>query len=341
MFNVFEYSSLIEKFLEEIPEILINHIKNSKNVAIVGHLDPDGDTIGSQLGLKYYLESAGYNTTAINQGPFELNLKKYNNEFVKSIDREYDLYIVLDTPDLKRIGKIEKKIEKKKTIVIDHHFTNTRFGAINWINEAFVSTAEMVFLLIIKLGFKPDNIKANQFLLNGIVSDTGFFQHIRKEKNFALLASYILIQNGADPALSYNELYGQKTLENKKFLALILSRIEPYDEGEILWTYITKDDRKRFKNTQLESFFVFREMLTIDTAKVSILFKEFDDRVEVSFRSFDKVDVATLAKEFGGGGHKAASGVVFNKNTLKDIKDYVLKKTSEYIKTHSDLKERD
>lgn len=328
--NIKKYTFL-DDYLLKIPDRLVEMIKSSKNIAVLGHYDPDGDVIGSQLGLELYLKSAGYKVDSINQGPFNFEQKKYKSLFLKNIEKEYDLYIVVDTPDLERIG-CGGIIKKDKIVVIDHHITNSNFGVVNWIDDFFVSTAEMILLLIIKLGFELNNVQANQLLLNGVCSDTGFFQHSRKEKNFSFLASYILTENGADPKISYEELYGSKTLASKKLLALVLSRIESISDGEILWTYITDQDRREFNNSQIESFYVFREMLNISTAKICIFFKEYNNKIDVSFRSYDKVDVAKLAKLLGGGGHKAASGVSFENKKFLEIKDEVLKKALEYVK---------
>ena len=111
---------------------------------------------------------------------------------------------------------------------------------------------------------------------------------------------------------------------------MALQRAELFYNGKILWTYILDRDKKEFKNSMVDSSAIFNEMMSVNGVDVAIYFKALKNRIDVSFRSNDKVDVAALAKAFGGGGHKAASGVSIS-GELEDIKDIVLKKTAELI----------
>ncbi|MBN2546210.1 MAG: DHH family phosphoesterase [Spirochaetes bacterium] len=324
----------LNSYLNKIPKEIIPLIQKSKNIAVIGHYEPDGDTIGSQLALTISLNQFGIRASAVNQGPFNSFENKKNKKFFKRcIDQYYDLFIIVDVPDKERIGDFHKNIYFEKSIVIDHHITNNKFGKINWVDDLFVSAGEMVFLLLLKMNIGLNKPEVCQHLLNAITSDNGFYQHIRKDKSFSLLASYYLIQRGADPKESYNILYGMKSLNSKKLLSLVLKRIESVSDGRILWTYLTEKDRKLMDNAQIESLFIFREMLSIKGSLICIYFKSLKKKVDVSFRSYDKINVADLAKMFGGGGHKSAAGASFRKN-FEEVKKEVINKAIEYIETN-------
>ncbi|MCK4796026.1 MAG: bifunctional oligoribonuclease/PAP phosphatase NrnA [Spirochaetes bacterium] len=312
-------------------EKIITLIKEVKDIAVIGHIEPDGDSIGAQLAIVNALNENEWNADAINEGPFNnIFLKKNKKYFKRSIDKAYDLYIIVDTTNKDRIGKFKDTIDFEKSIVIDHHFTNPGFGKTNWVNENFISTSEMIFLLLYKMGIGLNNQKICQYLLDGIISDNGFFLHIRKNKHFSLLASYLLINKGADPKKSYNILFGDKNLSSKKLLALALQRIETLNHGKTLWTFLSDRDKERFHNPIEDSGGLFKQMLSIKGVEISIYFKVSRKKVDISFRSNDKIDVASLAKMFGGGGHRLASGAAIY-GRFENIRNRVLKKAAEFV----------
>ena len=229
----------------QIIDNIIQRINSSKNIAIIGHIDPDGDCIGSQLALYESLTEQGLTADKINEGPYDnkyININK--KDYKKDIEKEYDLFIILDTPAKSRIGKFHNKIDFSKVVVIDHHYISEKFGDLNWIDSNFISTSEMVFLLLHKMNIGLNSIAVCQHLLNGIIADNGFFRHIRVDKFFSLLVSYYLIGKGADPKKSYNLVFGKKSLYSKKILCIILDRLTQEEHGKILWTYVTEEDKK-------------------------------------------------------------------------------------------------
>lgn len=307
---------------------IVNSINSSKKIAVVGHIEPDGDAIGSQLALVLSLEQNGWKADAINQGPFNnIFLKKNKKYFKKDIEDNYDLFIIVDTPSIDRIGENIKKIDLARSIVIDHHPTNVKYGSINWVDENFLSTSEMILLLLIKMDIGSDDEEIAQHLLNGIISDSGNYQHIRKDKYFSLLVSYYLIDRGADPKKSYKLLFGKKNLASKKIFALALNRIELLNSGNIAWSYISENDKKKYKNVIEDNAGVYKEMLDILGVEVSVFFKIRKNKINISFRSNGNCDVSKLAEEFGGGGHREASGATLT-GTFDRVRNRVLRKAS-------------
>ena len=312
---------------------IIKMINKSKHIAIIGHIEPDGDTIGAQLALYEALRDRDCKIELINEGPYDNKYINMNKKFFKKSvdnDNDFDLFIIVDTPSKNRIGNSAKRIDYNKSIVIDHHVTNIKYGRINWIDINFISSSEMIYLLLYKMNIGIDNPIVCQNLLNGIVADNGLFRHIRKDKYYSLYISYLLIKNGADPIRSYNIIFGWKSLNSKKILSLALERLENYGNGKVYWTYITDQDKKAYHNSMVDSSSVFNEIMSINGVEIAIFFKVDRDKVDISFRSIDNIDVSSLAQYFGGGGHTVASGTSLT-GGFKEIKNKVLKKSLEFI----------
>ncbi|OHD25879.1 MAG: hypothetical protein A2086_09755 [Spirochaetes bacterium GWD1_27_9] len=327
---------LLKEILDEFSQILnriTEQIKNANNIAVIGHVNPDGDCVGSQLGLVLALNKIGKNAIPINEGKFKGIYKEYyEKHFEKDITNEYDLYIILDVPNKDRAGGFSNKIDFQKTIVIDHHITNDNFGKINWVSDKFIATAEMVFILLISMDFDFKECEVSQYLLNALLSDNGFFQHIRNDKYLSLLVSYLMIENGADSKISYDLMFSNNSIETEKLFALALQRLSSIYDGNVMWTYLTEEDKKKFNYPNFESGLVFREMMSIRGVKVSVFFKidEEQNKIDISFRSTDDVDVSQVAASFGGGGHKVAAGVSVNGEFL-DIKKQVFEKLEKIL----------
>jgi bifunctional oligoribonuclease and PAP phosphatase NrnA len=304
----------IEKIIRENDQILksiMKLIEHSEKIAIIGHVDPDGDCVGSQMGLHEGLKAAGKKSVIINEGPFKGIYKDFFEKyFQKDIIEEFDLFIIVDATDGGRIGKLSAKVDFHRTIVLDHHITNTDFGKINWVNDNFISTSEIVFLLLYKMGINFQGTQIAQYLLNGILSDNGFFQHIRRKKSLSLIISYYLIELGGDPKKSYDLMFRNNTIESEKLLALVLSRLESLNNGKILWTYVYEEEKMKLGNPNFESGLLFKEMKSIIGSEIAVFFKvdTVQKKVDISFRSTDKHDISVIAQSLGGGGHKVAAG---------------------------------
>lgn len=323
----------LQKDKSIILNTIIEIINKSKKIAVLGHIEPDGDTIGAQLAIYYALKENKFSVELINEGPYDNKYISMNKKFFKkSINPniKFDLFIIVDTPSKDRIGNSSEKIDYNKCIVIDHHITNCKYGQINWVEVDFVSSSEMIYVLLDKMNIGLDNPKVCQHLLNGIIADNGMYRHIRKDKYYSLLISYLLIKKGADPNISYNVIFGKKSLSSKKILSLILQRLVAYKSNKVLWTYITDQDKKKYNNSMADSSSVFNEIMSVNGVEIAIFFKVDKDTVDISFRSTDNINVSKLAKYFGGGGHIVASGATLTGN-FDEIRNKVLKKSLEFI----------
>ena len=165
-----------------------------------------------------------------------------------------------------------------------------------------------------------------QYLINGILADNGYYQHIRTNKFLSLLITYLIVRDGGNPNASFDEMFCNNTLDSEKLFGITLERLSSLKDGKILWSYIYEEDRAKFNNSSFESAVIFKEMLSIRTTKVAVFFKVFknENRVDISFRSRDEYDLSIIAQSLGGGGHKVACGASV-KGSFKEIKDKVLK----------------
>ena len=321
----------------DILHSLAEQINSAKRIAVVGHVNPDGDCIGCQLGLRGGLTGLGKSVSIINDGPFDNSYTRdYADKFSQSSEirskDDFDLFIVADSSSAERVAVTEDKIDFNRTIIIDHHQSGTNFGKTAWIEDSFVSASEMVFILLSYMGvtFTP---QLAQVLLDGVLSDNGYYQHIRTHKYGSLYITYLLIGYGGDPNLSYRRMFCNNTLDTEKLFSKILGRTESLCSGKILWSYIYKSDRNIGGQTiDFNSGMMFRDMLSVKGMKVAVFFKidEEENEVNISFRSTDDIDVAAVAGELGGGGHKVASGCTV-KGDFDTVKNKVLNMVTKIV----------
>ena len=312
-----------------------NIIDKVKKIAIVCHSNPDGDCIGSSMALSLALKEydSKYETTIICKKPFSTTYKSYEEYYEDGILKDFDLFIVLDSAAVDRVGEFYNKIDLSKAIVIDHHITNVGYGFYSWIDDFFISASEMVFLFIVYLKDEFNDKEIYQHLLNGVLSDNGYYSHIRIDKPFSLLISYEIILRGGDPLKTYNNMFNNNSIATEKLLAITLGRITPIYEEKVLYSYIYNSERADLGNPIFESGMLFREMMSIKTTLIAIFFKinEEEDKISIGFRSREETnDVSKIAAYFGGGGHKVAAAATIN-GTYEIIKEQVLKKVQEIL----------
>ncbi len=319
----------------EVLEKIKDTIDQVKKIAIIGHSNPDGDCIGSSIALSLALKEYDdkYDITMICEKPFSVVYKEYEKIFEGEITEDFELFIILDSAGLNRVGALSEKIDLSKTIVIDHHATNAGFGILSWVDDIFLSASEMVFLLIDYIKRDFNNREIYQNLLNGVLADNGYFSHIRADKYLSLLISYEIIARGANPLITYTTMFNNNSIATEKLLAITLSRLTPIYEEKVLYSYIYNSERADFGNPIFESGMLFKEMMSIKSTVVAIFFKinEEENKINISFRSReDKTDVSKIAALFGGGGHKVAAATTVN-GTFEIIKEQVLREVEKIL----------
>jgi phosphoesterase RecJ-like protein len=246
---------------------------------------------------------------------------------------DYDVLFALDISDKKRCKRIIQLFPKDRIIIsIDHHISNTRFAHINWIEPQASSTVELIYKLYRKLNI-PLNKKRAVWLYVGLLTDTGSFRYPNTTFNTFKLAekfaSYDLDVNSI-----YQNIYYNLTFEEIKRIAEVLSTIKSTKDRKIVWFRMKNDNfRKRFSSDNITDK-ILDLGRAIKDAEVVVLFKDDlynKDKISINLRSKGKVDVDKIARFFGGGGHRTASGCNI-KGNLKDIEEMVIKKVKESVR---------
>lgn len=306
---------------------VLKEINKHKNFLVTSHINPEGDSIGSQLAFLYLLKVMGKNARILNSqkpGPrykFLPNSKKILTKINKGI--RYDAICFLDCADMKRIGRIYEVIDlSKPKINIDHHLSNTRFGNVNLIDSHASSTAEILYML-----FKEAKVKINKetaiCLYTAILTDTGSFNY-SNVTSFTHKVVSCLIDAGVDTNNIYKKVYEEIFPSAMRLLGSALSTLKLSPDKRIAWIQITKDMLKKCGAglADQEDFINFPR--SIKGVKIAILFTEIaPKKIKVSLRSNDIIDVNEIASHFGGGGHQKASGCTI-KGSLCEAKKKVL-----------------
>ncbi len=295
---------------------IVDILKDSDDIYVIGHIMPDGDCISSILSLVEGLKKIGKKARGFIDWEIPGNLldfpkadsiKKYKEGLKKPSN-----LIVLDCSSPDRIGRFQEFLrEDVNVIVIDHHATNTYFGNVNYVDTKASSVAEIIYE-INKILCIDYNKELSTINLLGILTDTGFFKYSNTTP-MTLHITAELMKRGADIekiSLMVNEnrkienLYLQKdAIVNLKLLAY----------GKLGYSYLTKENFEKYNIAENDFDGFVSDIRSIDTVEVAIFAAQYEEKkAHVSLRSKKYFDVSKVALEYGGGGHPRASGFTLN-----------------------------
>ncbi len=299
-------------------------------ILLSAHIRPDGDAIGSLLGLGLALRNAGKKVLMVlSDGiPAQYHYLYGSNEVKKSVpdNLQFDLSIILDTSDLERTGGIFGN--REITINIDHHTTNTLYAKYNFIDPQAVATCSLIAENIENWGLKIDD-KVASLLLTGILTDTIGFRTSNMGAKDLRIAAY-LMEFGANLPELYKQALVNKSTDQLIYWGFALKKLEKKDR--LCWTSLTLDDRKDAGYNGNDDADLNTILSSNTDCDVSILFVEQkNNHVKVSWRSNPGFNVANLAQFFGGGGHPAASGADIE-GTMVEVQAKVFDKTLNFLK---------
>lgn len=295
-------------------EAIAEALGQAKSVLILSHLNPDGDAVGSTLGLMWALRHRGVRAHVVLADPVPAGLL-----FLPGADEidphvppvHYDALVVLDTSSPQHAGEVFDRAvaHTPLTVNVDHHPTNAGFGHVNWVDPTYPAVAQMVYHLLPLLKVELDRIIAT-CLLTGFVTDTNSFS--TPNTTPALLRDAAdLMEAGAPLSFIVQEAYSSRSLVQVRLWAHALQTLQ-YEDG-IVWTVNTPQMRRAVGATERDSSDLSTFLLTIREAKIAASFTVLDDgRVKVSLRARPGYDVAKVAARFGGGGHPPAAGATLS-----------------------------
>lgn len=292
---------------------IAREIKKRDDYLLVGHAIPDGDCIGSLIGLYLGLLAMGKNVQILLQDAVPAIYRYLEGsdavlrpEQLKETVRNV---IFLDCSDEERTGERMVNILKERvfTINIDHHQSNTMFGNLNWVDNKSSSTAELVFELLqhLEVEITPDIANA---LYVGIIQDTGGFMH-DSTSSATLRTGAELLDRGVNLDLIKLNLFESKSRTEVMLLSVALEHINFNASGKIAWMILNYEDVKAIAALDICPEGIINYTLMIKGVEVGLLFREISPGlIKIGFRSKGDVDVSALAAIFGGGGHRRAAG---------------------------------
>ena len=306
-----------------------NRLSAASKIVITSHVRPDGDAIGSLLGLGLALRDAGKSVQMIlaDGVPSSFKYLESSQLIKKEPNGEHDTFITVDCADFKRTGKIFENFGQPD-INIDHHKTNEKFGKLNLIEAEEVATAAILTNHLPVWGLKITQPIAAA-LLTGIITDTLGFRTSNTTPE-ALRQSATLMEAGVDMPEIYMRALVNKSFPAARYWGAGLSSLQ--SKHGIVWGTLTIADRKSAGYGGNDDADLINMISSIDGNKVGMVFVEqTDNHVKISWRALEAgVDVSQVAKHFKGGGHAAAAGADIE-GGLSEIQKEVLKKTREML----------
>ena len=288
---------------------LFENVGESSNL-ITGHINPDGDALGSALAFKLILDSKNLQSDVSFdiKGNIPSNLNHLPiNLISEKLKDKYDNVFVFDCGNSERLGSLEDLALKSDNIVVVDHHIDPSFGNVQIIDSTAASTTQVLYREIVSEGVDIDTNIAN-CLMTGLITDTGRFQYRNTNYEVFQIASK-LMQSGAELTLISDNIYGSIPMNAVKLQSEVLNRISLFEKEELVVSYILQKDYENYNIESSETDFLIDSIRLVKESKVALLLKEQEDKsFKGSLRSRTDLDVQQIASIFGGGGHKAASG---------------------------------
>ncbi|MBT5018537.1 MAG: bifunctional oligoribonuclease/PAP phosphatase NrnA [Planctomicrobium sp.] len=301
---------------QPLQEIISSH----QRFVITSHVRPDADAIGSEMGLKALLEQLGKEVRIINPSATPDHLQFLDPD--KSIQKigpavslesacDTDVHIVVDTSAWIQLGDVGKVLEKTnaKKVVIDHHLSSDDLGATEFKDTTAAATGTLITEFAEFLDLPPAGDQATA-LFAAMATDTGWFRFPNStERTYSTAAR--LISYGVQPNALYRELYERSSLARLKLHAVILDRVTVEFAGRLAYTFAMRKDFSDTRSQPADTEDIVNTCLTIEGVEAAfILVQQMDGRIKASLRSREGFSVAAVAEQFGGGGHRLASGAM-------------------------------
>lgn len=318
---------------------LLQTLKTSKSVCLIGHLSPDTDALASMIVFKDFLnnyfkiETVDIFTEEFNPDD-EYFLELVENTEINPPLKTYDTAIVMDAPNIERLG-IYKELFKSasKKIVIDHHATNDNSGDIN-IVEMRSSTCEIVYSILSYFNYQiPDENKGK--LYAGIITDTNNFTVGNFDNRTFRIASEIVDDINKNDI--YQHFLANNSLSQMRMLSVAIQNLKTFENGKIIISHVEKED---IQSATLEDCSgIINKLATISGSKLICFIYPKTDGYYVSMRAKEGFDVASIAKQNGGGGHTGAAAYLSHQN-LESIQDDIIVQFTQQLKQIARAKKR-
>jgi bifunctional oligoribonuclease and PAP phosphatase NrnA len=310
---------------------IADEIRHRQRFVLSSHIRPDGDAIGSQLAMAYALRQMGKQVRLVNGDHPPTPLLVFPGvadiEVANQIDDPGDAVIVMECGDLARTGV--SGFERGFVVNIDHHPGNTMYGALNWFDLSAAACGEMVFDLVRELGVPLTKEIATHIYI-AILTDTGSFHYSSiSPKTFDICRQ--CMEAGVDPPAVARSIFDSNNLGRLKLFGAVLSKMELDPSGRLATVFVDRQLARECGGTYEDTEGLINLPLTVKEIQAVVFFKENGpDDWRVSMRSKGNIDINAVAKQFGGGGHKNASGCAAS-GRFEDLKKLFCEKIMEQI----------
>ncbi len=316
-----------EKSVSKAFRAAVDKLASCKTLLAVTHARPDGDGLGAMVALCRAAQAAGKTAYALlhEDVPSQYEFlfpdeKPAGLSRMAKLADQADLIVVLDTASQSQMEDIAPHLAARpeKVLVIDHHATVGVLSPTQWVDPTAAAAGVMVGELLVALGW-PVDARSAEALMAAVVSDTGWLQYANTDGRSLRLAAGWL-DAGVRTDKLYRRMYQNARINRLKLLAHVLDDLELHSDGRLAVMTIRRED---FANTEAradETENLINSALQIGTVETAIMLVENAENIRVSLRSRDAVDVAAIAQQFGGGGHKRAAGmrIVDDIDVIKD-----------------------
>ena len=312
---------------------ILTLLAEPREIAICGHVNPDGDALGSALALEAFLRAKGHRVTnLLAKGDKAPDLYDFFKNYRFTPAAEYsltpDLFIAIDVPNIERLGDAIPIFERAaETLVIDHHPDYSGFGDHYYGDQNASATGILIWRLITKSDV-PATLELAEYCYVALITDTGrfSFQNTTAE---AFSAASEMVAIGVNPSEASKLAFDSLSLGSLQLDARLISRIAYAVDGRLVYSWVTEADFKELHISRDETEGLPTILRSVKGAEISALLREEDNRVRVNLRAKGTCDVGELARRFGGGGHQAAAGFTLL-GSLEEAKALIIKE-AEYL----------
>jgi bifunctional oligoribonuclease and PAP phosphatase NrnA len=305
---------------------IVDAISSRQRFVLSSHSRPDGDSIGSQLAMAYALRALRKDVTIVNKDPAPGPIMAFPGVdtivVANHVEGDFDAAIVMECSDLERPGVAG--LDRAFLINIDHHPGNTEYGQINWFDPSAAACGEMVFDLVRALGV-PLSVDIATHVYLAILTDTGSFHYSGiSPRTFEICRE--ALEAGVDPVQVARKVYDSNNMGRLKLFGAVLSAMRIDRTGRIAIVYVDHAMARAAGGSYEDTEGLVNLPLTVKEIEAVAFFKQEKEReYRVSLRSKGTIDVAAVAKDFGGGGHKNAAGCTV-RGAIDDLQQAIVEK---------------
>lgn len=313
---------------------IVLFFKEQDDFIFVGHKNPDPDSLGSILSLYHGLTKLGKKCRMVSGDPVPQDLSWPGLKLIEHIPQGFDPgesnIVVLDC-EPHRTGSIAAGVQNAKYLVnIDHHQRGRGVGDLVYVNSAEAANSVIVYRILRELAI-PFDLEIAIPLYGGIVGDTGGFRHANTTSEVLNIAAE-LVDYGVKPAPIAREIFASKSFGFLKLLGYALNKLETAAEGQIVWLTVSSEEFALFPVDPESTDPLISYARMLDTAEIAMVFREIKPgEIKLGLRA-NQVDVGSLARHLGGGGHMLASGATLS-GDLNQVSTAVVQLTEHYLRT--------